>query len=107
MVVAGLVERTEVSHIRLAVHLLNAFLIIGAVVWVALDLRALARNPAARLARLSGLAILALLLLTAQLCLGALTAGWRAGHAFNTWPLVRDGMFPQGGPLLAPFWRNV
>src|SRR3546814_3642789 len=37
MVVSGLVERTEVSHIRLAVHLLNAFLLIGAVVWVALD----------------------------------------------------------------------
>src|SRR3546814_19021800 len=83
MVVSGLVERTEVSHIRLAVHLLNAFLIIGAVVWVALDLRALARNPAARLARLSGLAILALLLLTAQICLGAFTAGLRAGYAFH------------------------
>src|SRR3546814_11026655 len=107
MVVSGLVERTEVSHIRLAVHLLNAFLIIGAVVWVALDLRALARNPAARLARLSGLAILALLLLTAQLCLGAFTAGLRAGYAFNTWPLMGDGLFPHGVPMLEPFWRNV
>src|SRR3546814_7756081 len=40
MVVSGLVERPEVINIRLAVHLLHAFLIIVAVVWVALDLRA-------------------------------------------------------------------
>src|SRR3546814_1409317 len=51
--------------------------------------------------------ILALLLLTAQLCLGAFTAGLRAGYAFNTWPLMGDGLFPQGVLLLEPFWRNV
>src|SRR3546814_10622206 len=41
------------------------------------------------------------------LCLGAFTAGLRAGYAFNTWPLMGDGLFPQGVPMLEPFWRNV
>ena len=43
MVSSGLSVRTDVSHIRLAVHLLTALFILGAIVWTALDLRADAR----------------------------------------------------------------
>lgn len=107
MVASGLVNRIDVSHIRLAVHLLNAFLILGALIWTALDLQALARNPAARPARLSSFAVFALLVLAAQLCLGAFTAGLRAGYAFSSWPLMGDSLFPQGVPMLEPFWRNI
>jgi len=41
MVSSGLTERTDVSHFRLATHLLMAFLILGGLVWTALDLRQL------------------------------------------------------------------
>jgi cytochrome c oxidase assembly protein subunit 15 len=44
MVASGLTERTEVSHIRLAIHLLAAMLIYGVLIWTALDLYALARS---------------------------------------------------------------
>ena len=48
MVASGLVDVPEVSHIRLAVHLLTALLILAGLIWVALDLRATpqGRSPA-------------------------------------------------------------
>jgi cytochrome c oxidase assembly protein subunit 15 len=47
MVASGLVDRTDVSHVRLAVHLLNALFIFGGLIWTALDLFALARDTRA------------------------------------------------------------
>ena len=52
MVQSGLVDRTDVSHFRLAAHLLTAFLLLGGLIWTALDLRQHPRPPA-RLTRLS------------------------------------------------------
>ena len=48
MVKSGLVLRTDVSHFRLAVHLLTALFIIAGLVWTALDLKDLAHDGAAR-----------------------------------------------------------
>ena len=47
MVQSGLVNRTDVSHFRLAAHLLTAFLLLGGLIWTALDLRQHPRPPAA------------------------------------------------------------
>lgn len=91
MVASGLTLRTEVSHIRLAVHLLLALFIMGGLIWTALDLR---RGGCARPAPL-GIAALAALAL--QVTLGAFTAGLRAGYAFDSWPLMGDRLFPEGG----------
>ncbi len=97
MVASGLEARTEVSHIRLAVHLLLALFIASALLWTALDLRALARDPAARPATLRALPAAALAVLAVQLLLGAFTAGLRAGYAFSSWPLMGERWFPAGG----------
>lgn len=107
MVVSGLVGRTDVSHVRLAVHLLTALLIFAALIWTALDLRALARNSRARPARLTLVAAVALLLLYIQIALGAFTAGLRAGYAFSSWPKMGDEWFPSATPMLSPAWRNL
>lgn len=106
MVASGLVDDPRVSHIRLAVHLLLALLILGALLWVALDLRHLARDPAARRAGISVLAVWTLCLLFLQFLFGAYVAGLDAGHAFNTWPLMGDSLFPRDAPMLEPFLRN-
>ncbi len=97
MVYSGLSVRTEVSHIRLAVHLLAALLIFSALVWTALDLTRLAHDPAARPARLTGLGLTALLIMAIQIMLGAFVAGLRAGYAFASWPKMGDEWFPTGG----------
>src|SRR3546814_1163084 len=88
MVASGLIDRPEVSHIRLAVHLLAALLIFAALIWTALDLRALARDPAARPARMPTLAIWTLSILALQLLFGAYPAGLEAGYAFESWPTI-------------------
>lgn len=107
MVASGLSVRTDVSHVRLAVHLTTALMILGGVVWTALDLRDLARDPLATPARLTPLAAAALLLLGLQIVLGAFTAGLNAGYAFSSWPLMGDALFPGNTPMIAPAWKNV
>jgi heme a synthase len=106
MVVSGLEGRTEVSPYRLSAHLLFALFLFSALIWTALDLRALARNPDARPARLTGWGALALATLFFQLMLGAWVAGFRAGYVSNTWPLMDGAFVPAGidwsrGPLFA------
>lgn len=96
MVSSGLVGRTDVSHFRLAVHLLNALLIIGGLVWTALDLRMLARDSGARPARMPLAGIVVLAVLTVQLLFGAWTAGLNAGYVASSWPLMNDHFVPRG-----------
>ena len=107
MVASGLSVRTDVSHVRLAVHLGTALFILAGIVWTACDLRVLARNPLARPARLRGVAIAALAALAVQIVFGAFTAGLDAGYAFASWPLMGDALFPANVPMLAPAWTNA
>jgi cytochrome c oxidase assembly protein subunit 15 len=95
MVTSGLTERTDVSHIRLAVHLLTALFILAGLVWTALDLHRLAADPSARPARLTPLAAGVALLLFVQLLFGAWVAGLNAGHAASSWPLMNGRFFPE------------
>ena len=107
MVASGLTERTDVSHLRLAVHLLTALAILAGIVWTALDLLQLARNPLSSPARLRLVAIVALAGLFLQLLYGAFTAGLDAGYAFSTWPLMGDEWFPSNAPMLSSLIQNA
>ncbi|WP_298398094.1 COX15/CtaA family protein [Sphingobium sp.] len=107
MVKSGLSVRTDVSHYRLAVHLLTALFIMGGLIWTALDLFALARSPAARPAVLRPFAIVALLALFVQLMLGAFTAGLDAGYVSSTWPLMNDHFVPEGISWMGSLWATL
>ena len=96
MVASGLAERTDVSHLRLSAHLLLALVIMGALIWVALDLRRLARTGDDRPARLTGLSSAVLAVLALQVLLGAWVAGLNAGQVSNSWPLMDGRFFPRG-----------
>ncbi len=96
MVTSGLSERTDVSHIRLAVHLLTALFILAGLVWTALDLLHLHRDPAARRARLTPLAASVAGILLIQLLFGAWVAGLNAGQVASTWPSMNGHFVPQG-----------
>ncbi len=95
MVTSGLTERTDVSHFRLATHLLTAFLILGGLVWTALDLRGYARHNA-RPSRLTGFGLLVFCVLFVQLLFGAYTAGLNAGYVSSSWPLMNGSLIPGG-----------
>ncbi|WP_428630784.1 COX15/CtaA family protein [Sphingopyxis sp.] len=96
MVASGLEYRTDVSHFRLATHLLTALFLLAGLVWTARDLGALARDPAARPTRLTGAAVGVILILFVQLLLGAWVAGLNAGYVASTWPLMNDHFVPEG-----------
>jgi len=106
MVSSGLSERTDVSHFRLAVHLLTALFILGGLVWTALDLRQLARGKD-RPARLTGLGLAVLAVLLVQLLFGAYTAGLNAGYVSNSWPLMNDYFVPGGINWTAGIWSAL
>lgn len=96
MVASGLEYRTDVSHFRLAAHLLTALFLLAGLVWTARDLDALARDPSARPARLTGGGIAVIAILFVQLLLGAWVAGLNAGYVASTWPLMNDHFVPEG-----------
>jgi cytochrome c oxidase assembly protein subunit 15 len=115
MVASGLADRVEVSRYRLATHLILACLICVAVIWTGTrwqDERAhslleeLGKIAPPVTVRAGAIGLVILLL--AQIYLGALVAGLRAGHAYNTWPLIDGGIVPQSSRLLfeVPLWRN-
>lgn len=91
----------RVSHFRLAAHLLVALFTLGGLVWTALDLKALGRGE--QRARLTGIGMVALGMLTLQLFMGAMVAGLRAGYvagagwwSWDAWPLMQGTFFPEG-----------
>ena len=106
MVASGLVDVPEVSHIRLAIHLLAALLIFAGLLWVSRDLKTLAADPAARPARIPLLGLWALCLLFLQFLFGAYVAGLEAGYAFNTWPSMGGELYPAGAEWMRPALRN-
>lgn len=107
MVQSGLSERTDVSHYRLAVHLLTALFIIGGLIWTALDLRMLAGDRNAQPAMLRPFALMVLVGLFVQLLFGAFTAGLNAGYVANTWPLMNDRLVPDGIERTGSLWETL
>jgi heme a synthase len=107
MVASGLSQRVEVSHYRLATHLVLALLIFASIVWT---LRRLAAPPPLLATARLKLTSVALLVLTfMQLYLGALVAGLRAGKIYNTWPEIDGGLIPATARLFfaTPWWGNL
>jgi cytochrome c oxidase assembly protein subunit 15 len=108
MVSSGLVDRIDVSHYRLALHLTVAFLILALLLWTAWSLLPGAAAPVARPAeprhrRVAGLLVVLILL---QVVLGALVAGLKAGLTHNTWPLMDDQLIPSGLWVMSPWYLN-
>ncbi|RTL73290.1 MAG: heme A synthase [Hyphomicrobiales bacterium] len=105
MVASGLSERVSVSQYRLALHLGLAFVILGALIWTALQLDEEPETPPASDRFRSGIIVLALAFL--QVELGALVAGMKAGLAYNTWPLMDGQVVPNGLFIAEPWYANL
>ena len=119
MVASGLADRPSVAPERLATHLAIALTILSVCLWTALDLLArwvpaVARVPrrgsaaarsdagidAGAAARPTRWIVPFFALLWLQIVWGALTAGLRAGHAADTWPLMFGHVVPPLASLI-------
>lgn len=91
MVKSGLVDVPSVSHFRLALHLMTAFITFGLTFWFAFELihtkKFILRGWQRNLNRLS---IFVFILVTLQIIYGAFVAGMKAGYIYNTWPFMGD-----------------
>lgn len=105
MVASGLDKVPAVAPARLAVHLINALVLMSGCIWTALDLLDISRaNPGHRPAsvpHVSRWIVPFFALLFVQIVWGALTAGLRAGHAADTWPLMLGRWVPPLQSLVA------
>ena len=92
MVSSGLVDRVDVSHFRLSIHLLMAFLILSLIFWNYLKTKVINNNTK----RLSiFLPLIFLILIFIQIVVGAFVSGMDAGKIYNSWPLMGNTYFPN------------
>lgn len=98
MVKSGLVDRPDVSHFRLALHLTFAFITFAYTLWVALDLIYPERNNS--IVPLKKIARITLFFLILQIIYGGFVAGLNAGLIHNHWPLMSDRQFFHDSILL-------
>jgi cytochrome c oxidase assembly protein subunit 15 len=106
MVASGLVDRTDVSPYRLAVHLSLALVIYALIVdlWLRLG-HERGGSGAGGPARPFGRVVLAATGVT--IVAGAFVAGNDAGFVYNTYPLMDGRFVPAGYGDLSPWWANL
>ena len=92
MVSSGLVNRIDVSHYRLSIHLVTAFIILSLVFWNFLELT---KIQIYQVSIKLYLIKFFLFLLFLQLIIGAFVSGMDAGTIYNTWPLMGSSYFPD------------
>lgn len=110
MVRSGLADIPYVSHYRLAIHLVLAFILFGFCVWLALDIYHRKREKPPEsvesprfLAWMYGIAGI----LFIQIIWGGFVAGLKAGFIYNTFPLMNDKLMPVKAWALEPWLLNL
>ena len=92
MVSSGLIDRIDVSHYRLSLHLVTAFIILSVIFWKFLKLTKIHNQY---ISINISLIKFFLCLLFLQLIIGAFVSGMDAGKVYNTWPLMGVSYFPD------------
>lgn len=101
MVKSGLVSDPRVSHFRLTAHLGLALLIFCLELWLALGVLASGERGKPRPLAAAVLGTVFVMALS-----GGFVAGLRAGHAYNTFPLMNGHLVPPEAFMLDPWWHN-
>jgi len=97
MVSSGLIDRVDVSHYRLSLHLVTAFIILSLIFWKILQIKNIQQTEIS--IKLYFVKFF-LLLLFLQLVIGAFVSGMDAGTVYNTWPLMGTSYFPDDSKIL-------
>jgi cytochrome c oxidase assembly protein subunit 15 len=105
MVSSGLINQPAVSHLDLTAHLLLALSLLGLALWTAFGHRYGFPDPdkKTKWSTPSKLALVSFILLIIQISYGGFTAGLKAGHVSDTWPLMFGKWIP---PNLFNSWIN-
>ena len=103
MVSSGLVNRVDVSHYRLSIHLLIAFLILSLIFWNYLKINI--NNVSNSISFF--IPFLFLILIFLQIVVGAFVSGMDAGKIYNSWPLMGNAYFPDDNSLIDLFKLSV
>jgi len=96
MVSSGLINRVDVSHFRLSVHLIIAFFIISLILWNYFKLK-IKRNFITKLN--FSVPLIFLFLIFCQIIIGAFVSGMDAGQIYNSWPLMGSSYFPDDNKI--------
>ena len=94
MVASGLVDRPSVSHFNLTIHLLLALSLFGLSLWTTFGHKYGFANKKTKWSLPSKLAVTFLGILLVQISYGGFTAGLKAGHVSDTWPLMFGKLIP-------------
>jgi len=100
MVSSGLIDRVDVSHFRLSIHLLIAFIITALILWNYFNLN-INRNFNEKLNY--SVIFFFLLLIFIQITIGAFVSGMDAGQIYNSWPLMGLSYFPDDNEIINIF----
>tara|TARA_Y100001970_G_C14028924_1_gene747585 strand:- start:189 stop:983 length:795 start_codon:yes stop_codon:yes gene_type:complete len=104
MVKSGLVNKPEVSHYRLATHLVMALLLLQYIIWILLELTKQHAKAMHKLAIPICIWSLGILL---QIIYGAFTAGKKAGWGYNSYPKMGESWLPESAFMYPSFISNV
>ncbi len=96
MVSSGLIDRVDVSHFRLSVHLLIAFLILSLIFWNYLKYQ---NYNQVAVGLNSIIPFIFLVLILIQIVIGAFVSGMDAGKIYNSWPLMDSTYFPNDNKI--------
>ena len=96
MVASGLVDRPAVSHFRLTIHLLFALALFSLALWTTFGHKYGFHDASkkAKWSYASKFALFATVILLIQISYGGMTAGLKAGHVSDTWPLMLGKLIP-------------
>ncbi len=100
MVSSGLVDRIDVSHFRLSVHLVIAFLILSLILWNYFKISE-SEKIINKLNPIIPFGFLVLIFI--QIAIGAFVSGMDAGKIYNSWPFMGNTYFPDDNNLLNLF----
>ena len=100
MVSSGLIDRVDVSHFRLSLHLVIAFIIMSLILWNYLKINI--KNEISEKLSLFFPSTL-LLLIFLQIIVGAFVSGMDAGLIYNSWPLMGSSYFPDDNRFINLF----
>ena len=105
MVKSGLINRVDVSHFRLSMHLTTAFVILSLILWQILKCKNLSINESHFIKY--NLPLIFLLIIFLQIIFGAFVSGMDAGKIYNTWPLMGNNYFPDDNNFFNLFKINA